>query len=236
MKKINKTETVKNYILSHIESGIYQVGQMIDSELVLADRLHVSRVTVRDAIRDLVEENILEKQHGRGTFVLKQPKFKGFQCGIGFSEEIKRNNMTPSAKHVEVVETVADEFVAESLQIPVHSPVWNVSRLRLADNLPVAVEHEFFSKAIVNDLTLEIAESSIYGYLQEHNIDFSYVDQTIDATSADEVLAGLLDVEVGTPLVRMYIVAHLKNGTPFNCGTTYYRTDHFKLAQTVYRK
>ncbi|MDD6466578.1 MAG: GntR family transcriptional regulator [Erysipelotrichaceae bacterium] len=236
MQKKSKTQTVKDYILSHIESGVYQVGQMIDSELVLADRLQVSRVTVRDAIRDLVEENILEKEHGRGTFVLKQPKFKGFRCGIGFTEEILRNQMHPSAKHVEVIETVADEEVAESLQIPVHSPVWNVSRLRLADDHPVAVEYEFFSKAIVPELTLEAAQSSIYRYIHQFGIDFSYVDQTIDAASANEILADLLEVEIGTPLVRMYIVAHLKNGTPFNCGTTYYRTDHFKLTQTVYQK
>lgn len=56
---------------------------MIDSEPQLVDKLGISRVTVREAIRELVEEKFLERQHGRGTFILEQPKFKEFQCGIG---------------------------------------------------------------------------------------------------------------------------------------------------------
>ena len=88
---MKKSQIVKEYILQNIANGIYPIGHMIESEITLSEKLHISRMTVRDAIRDLVEENILEKQHGRGTFVLKQPKFKGFQCGIGFSEEMKKH-------------------------------------------------------------------------------------------------------------------------------------------------
>ena len=233
---MKKSQIVKEYILQNIANGIYPIGHMIESEPVLSEKLHISRMTIREAIRDLVEENILEKQHGRGTFVLKQPKFKGFQCGIGFSEEMKRHGMIPSAKNVVLQEMQATEEIANDLHIDIHSPIWNIKRVRLANNQPIAYEDEYFSKVIVPNLTEEIANDSIYKYLSQQGIEFTYADQMLDAVLASEEIAQLLEVEVGTPLIRMYIIAHLKNGTPFNCGTTYYRTDSYQLSQTIFRK
>ena len=233
---MKKSQMVKEYILQNIASGVYPIGHMIDSEPVLSERLQVSRMTVREAIRDLVEENILEKQHGRGTFVLKQPRFKGFQCGIGFSEEMKRHGMVPSARDIQLIETTANEEIAQDLQITINAPVWNIKRVRLANDIPIAYEDEYFTKAIVTNLTVEIANHSIYEYLYQQGIEFTYVDQMLDAVLANKEISQRLEVPVGTPLIRMYIIAHLKNGTPFNCGTTYYRTDSFQLSQTVFRK
>ncbi len=233
--RYSKAQIVKNYILGNIENGIYRVGHAIESEPALVRKLGISRVTIREAIRELVEENILERQHGRGTFVLEQPLFKGFQCGLGFSDEMHRHGMTPSAKFVEVKQCNADKEVAKQLHIKEGSLVWNVKRLRLANDHPIAVENEYFALGIVPHLDEEIVSKSIYGYLDEQNIHLSYADQKFDAISADETLAKQLHVSIGEPLIRMYIIAYLKNGTPFNCGTTYYRTDIFKLAQTVYR-
>ena len=233
---MKKSQMVKEYILQNIASGIYPIGHMIESEPVLSEKLHISRMTIREAIRDLVEENILEKQHGRGTFVLKQPKFKGFQCGIGFTEEMKRHGMIPSASHISLIETIANEQIANDLHLEVNAPIWNIKRVRLANDLPIAYEDEYFAKSIVPNLTLEIANNSIYEYLKQQDIEFTYADQMLDAVLATEEIAQLLEVEVGTPLIRMYIIAHLKNGTPFNCGTTYYRTDNYQLSQTIFRK
>ena len=236
MTKISKTAEVKKYIIANIESGIYGIGQMIESELALSKKFGVSRLTVREALRDLVEGKVLQKQQGRGTFVLKQPQFKGFQCGIGFSAEMSRHNMIPSAKNVRVESAIASIQVQEELKLSEGSEIWFVSRLRLANHQPIAVEQEFFSKAIVPFLSTEIAKHSIYGYLQEQGISFSYVDQMIDAVAATEEIAKQLEVPIGEPLIQMYLVAYLENGTPFNCGTTYYRTDTYKLLQTVYQK
>ena len=233
---MKKSQIVKEYILQNIANGIYPIGHMIESEPVLSEKLHISRMTIREAIRDLVEENILEKQHGRGTFVLKQPKFKGFQCGIGFSEEMKRHGMNASASHITLEETIANEQICQDLHLQEHAPIWNVKRVRLANNVPIAYEDEYFAKNIVPNLTLDIVSNSIYDYLKQQGIEFTYVDQVLDAVLATEEIASLLEVPVKTPLIRMYIIAHLKNGTPFNCGTTYYRTDTYQLSQTIYRK
>ena len=233
---MKKSQIAKEYILQNIASGVYPIGHMIESEPVLSEKLKISRMTIREAIRDLVEENILEKQHGRGTFVLKQPKFKGFQCGIGFSEEMIRHGMTPSARNVILQETQATEDIANDLHIPVNAAIWNIKRVRLANDIPIAYEDEYFSKTIVPNLTEEIAYDSIYKYLSQQGIEFTYADQMLDAVLANDEIASLLEVPVGTPLIRMYIIAHLKNGTPFNCGTTYYRTDNYQLSQTIFRK
>jgi len=78
---------------------------------------------------------------------------------------------------------------------------------------------------------------SIYQYIRdEYGLEFSYADQKLDAVAAEKRVADALNVPIGQPLIRMYIIAYLKNGTPFNCGTTYYRTDNFTLIQTVFKK
>ncbi len=70
-----KYEIVKNYILSKIKAGIYQPHQIIESESELSNNLSVSRITVRRGIEELVNEKILSKKKGIGTFVNPIPKF-----------------------------------------------------------------------------------------------------------------------------------------------------------------
>ena len=222
MKK-SKTDAVRNFILKNINNGVYKEGQMVDSEPTLVKKLGVSRVTVREAIRGLVEENILQKQQGRGTFVIQQPLFDRFQSGIGFSKETIASNTVHSEKNVKVTSIVPSNKILADLHLPPNSEVWFVSRLRLVDDKPMAVEHEYFAKNIVLTLPRKNAESSIHDYLETQGISSSHVDQIIETVEADGNIAKQLEVEQKTPLARIYLIAYLKNGTPFNCGYTYYR-------------
>lgn len=237
MTKIRKHDIVKQYILKQIDSGFYRVGQNIESESDLTKKLEVSRMTVRKAIDDLVFDNILFRMHGKGTYVCERSKYTEFQCGIGFTEEVLKRNMKPSAKDITVSKVKADEEIAHDLQIAIDDDVWKVIRTRCADDVPLAYETEYYSAALVETLDEDIAASSIYKYLEVHqDLEFTYADQKIDAVIANHKLAEILGIQEGAPLIRMYIVAYLKNGTPFNCGTTYYRVDNFKLIQTIYKK
>lgn len=233
---ITKKDIVRNYIMGQINSNIYKPHEMIESENQLSSKIGVSRVTVRNAIEELVNERILIKHHGKGTYLNSFPSFSDFMNGIGFSHEVKRRNMIPSAKLLNLEITEPTLQLRKELKLSENEKVVRVERVRFADNIPVAYESASFPYSILGDINEGEASNSIYDYLEKKGYIFDYADQRVNATVADSSLSKLLDVPVGHPLIEMYVLAYTKEGLPFNAGTTYYQTNTFKLVQTVYKK
>ncbi len=232
----NKNELVKEYIKSNIRKQIYQVNQLIESESMLCEKLHVSRMTVRKALDELVLEGVIFKEKGRGSFIAGKPKYANFQCGVGFSQEAKRRGFTPSSKHVSLRLVHADVSVAASLSLSVGDLVWNVCRVRCIDDHPVIYVCEYYNYTQCSDLTLSIAQESIYQFLKKKDIVFAYVDQKIEAIPCPKTIADALEVQELQPVILMSLTAYMKNGIPFNCGYEYYNTKHLPLIQSVYNK
>ncbi|WP_017470861.1 GntR family transcriptional regulator [Amphibacillus jilinensis] len=233
--KVTKYEIVRNYILSQIKAGIYQPHQMIESEAELADHLAVSRITVRRGIEELVNEKILSKKKGVGTFVNPLPKFFGFKAGIGFSSEVRSRGMKPSTKLLKLEKVKANETQAKDMKIAVGEEMWLVERIRYADDVAVSYEIEYFDVQIVKELNIEICEKSIYEHLSKQGIEYEFVDQKISATLANSRMGDFLNVEEGSPLIDTKNIACLENGKPFNIGYALYQTESFYLVHTVYK-
>lgn len=233
--KLPKYEVVKQYILKQIESGIYQPHQIIESEFELAENLSVSRITVRRGIEELVNQKILSKKKGVGTFVNPIPKFFGFKAGIGFSSEVKSMGMEPSTKLLKLEKVKADEKLAKDMRVLVGDKLWLVERIRYADEVPISYELEYFDAALIPKLTVDICESSIYGYLNTKGIEYEFVDQKISAVISDEVTSNYLNISIDSPLIDTKIIACLENGKPFNVGYALYQTESFYLMHTIYK-
>lgn len=233
---ITKKEIVKNYILGNISSGVYQPHEMIESENTLASMLNISRVTVRVAIDELVNERILIKHHGKGTFLNTFPNFSDFMNGIGFSYEVKRRNMIPSASLLSFEKTNPSIQIKKSLGLNNDQEIVRIKRIRYADDVPVAYEDASFPYNIIGDISEESASGSIYEFLATKGYAFDYADQRINAVSATKDLAKMLDIPEGSPLIEMFVVAYTKQGVPFNAGITYYQTNTFSLVHTIFKK
>lgn len=232
----NKKDMVKKYIQDKLYKKIYSAGQMIESETELCNHLQVSRMTVRKALDELAAEGIIFKEKGRGTFVARKPKYAEFRCGIGFSEEAARRGMVPSTKHATLELIKADEVIAQKLNIKLHDLVWKVTRIRCTDDIPVIYVCEYYIYQQCEDLTIEIVEHSIYHHLEQKGISFAFIDQKMEAVLCPDVIAQMLDISPGHPMILMSLISYMKNGVPFNCGYEYYRTDKFTLVQSVYNR
>ena len=233
--KLPKYEVVKQYILKQIESGIYQPHQIIESESELAENLSVSRITVRRGIEELVNQKILSKKKGIGTFVNPIPKFFGFKAGIGFSSEVKSMGMEPSTKLLKLEKIKADEKLAKDMRVLVGDELWLVERIRYANEVPISYELEYFDATLIPELTVDICENSIYGYLKTKGIEYEFVDQKISAVISDEMTSNYLNINIASPLIDTKIIACLENGKPFNVGYALYQTDSFYLMHTIYK-
>lgn len=232
----SKNEIVKQYILKKIEDRIYVEGSMIASELQLCKQLQVSRMTVRKALDELVQDGIIYKEKGRGSFVAKKPKYAQFRCGVGFSQEAHKRGMVPSSKDAALELCEADETLAKHLHIQIGDKLWKVTRVRCADDIPVTYVEEYYLYSLCPDLTLDILHHSIYDHLESKGITYACLDQSLEAVLCDETIALKLGVKKGHPLIRMSIIVYMKNGVAYNCGTEYYRTDKFTLIQSIYHK
>lgn len=236
LKNISKSEYVKEYILNKIDSNFYREGQMIESENKLSELLNVSRVTIRNALQDLVTAEILYKEKGRGTFVSIRPKYSEFQWGVGFSEELRKRGFVPSTKEATLELVKASTKIAEAMKVNVGDKVWKITRVRCGDHLPIFYAEEYYNYDQCQQLDLKIVNDSIYNYLKTKGIVLSFVDQKIEAVNANKKIAQKLDIQEGMALIKMDIIAYMKNGLPFNCGIQYYRTDQYKLVQSIYAK
>lgn len=232
----NKNDIVINYILERIQKKIYSPGQLIESETELCNKLNISRMTVRKALDILVNDGVIYKEKGRGTFVSKRPKYAEFQCGVGFSEEAKKRGMIPSTKEATLILTTADKMIAKKLDINIGDKVWKVNRVRCTDGIPVVYVCEYYIYAQCEDLNEEIINDSIYQYLEKKGIAFAFADQKMEAVKCPAIIARSLEIKPDHPVILMSLIAYMRNGIPFNCGYEYYRTDKFTLVQSVYKK
>lgn len=231
----NKNDIIKEDILNQIVTGALSPGQAIDTDAVLSKRYDASRMTVRKAVDELVLEGHLTRIYKKGAFVSRRSRYAGFRFGVGYSEEIRKRGLTPSSAGVVLRLEAPSDREIHDLQLLPTSKVWHVNRVRLAEGQPVAYEDSFFPYPLVEELTEEDGYSSIEDKIsREYGYSINSADQWIDAVVADEELARLLQVSVGTPLVRTYSISYLPNGTPINSGTCIYRTDSYKLIQSVH--
>lgn len=231
-----KHEEIKEYLLNKINNKEILPFEAIESENELSKRFSVSRMTTRKVLDELVVMGILHREHGRGTFVSDRPKFKDLQSFSCFTEEANSKGLKVTTKVVHFHNDFATPLVASKLGITTSKKIWYTQRIRIIENKPYAYQDSAFLASIFGDCTKEILEGSIYYHL-EHNqgVIFSFADQVIEACVADEKLAELLEVKIGDPLLKITLVSHLKDGKAFEYGSTYYRSDRFKMTQSSYR-
>lgn len=231
----NKNDIIKEDILNQILTGALAPGQAIDTDAVLSKRYDASRMTVRKAIDELVLEGHLTRIYKKGAFVSRRSRYEGFRFGVGYSEEMRKRGLRPSSADVRIQLETPGEREFHDLQLLPACKVWHVNRVRFANGSPIAYEDSYFPYPLVEELTEADGYKSIEEKIREvYGYSIQSADQWIDAVLADEKLAVLLEVPVGTPLVRTYSVSYLPNGTPINSGTCVYRTDNYKLIQSVH--
>ncbi|WP_173917573.1 UTRA domain-containing protein [Halobacillus sp. Marseille-Q1614] len=153
-----------------IERNVFEYQQLIPSENTLVKEYNCSRNTIRRAIAELVSKGYLQTKHGKGVRVIYQD-FKQNEYMFGETETFKEFAQRNDKKHrTEVVlyeEVTADEQIQEITSMPIGTKLYHLQRVRYLDGNPVIMDHNYFRADVVKGLTVEIAEDSIYEYLEK---------------------------------------------------------------------
>jgi GntR family transcriptional regulator len=204
-----------------------EVGAPMSSERDLAEEFGVARMTVRQAIDALAAEGLLERVHGRGTFVAR-PKVDLQVRLSSYTEEMRRRGMEPSSRVLVARTEPAATEVALSLEVEPGSAVAYLHRLRLADGEPMALEHVWLPADLLPHLVDGEVPASLYDELARHGLMPDWGEDQVDGSTADEDEAGLLRIAVGAPVLRIRRRAFAGKRTVESSSATY-RADRYTL-------
>lgn len=221
---------LEEQIKKKIESGEYKPGEAIPSEREFAEELGISRMTVRQAITNLVNEQYLYRIKGKGTFIAEQKLEQKLTGLTSFTEDMLARGLTPSNSiiHFEIIP--AKESLAKELEIPEYSPIYEIKRVRLAEGVPMALEKTYISANLVKGLTEKIVQASLYQYIEkELNLKIGKARQIMEASIANDEEIKLLEIDKHSPILLMKRVTHLENGKPFEIVKSSYRADRYKF-------
>lgn len=206
---------VKRRIAEALRDGRWRHGQAIPSEPQLAHRFGVSIGTVRRAVGELVAENILDRQQGRGTFVVSHTRDYMLNVFFPIADRSGRKEF-PQSEVLEFSRGRADASAAERLGIARGSPVFRiVSRLSL-QGAPVILDELRLPAALFADLNAQIfgeRDTSLYGLFQgRYGITVVRTVETIEAAIADERTRALLNLSTAAAVLRVVRTAYTYRG------------------------
>ena len=188
-------------LLTALASERLSPGAAIPSERELMATYAVSRATVRRSIESLVGDGLLERVHGKGTFVAR-PRLESRPHLLSFTEDMRRRGLTPSTRllALEVARPPAD--VATALGLRRGSRAWRLERVRLADGRALALQEGWYPRAPLPDLDRRDLSGSLYElFARDYGLVIASAAQTLWGESADGPTARLLDAELHTPLL-----------------------------------
>ncbi|WP_408006939.1 GntR family transcriptional regulator [Pseudalkalibacillus sp. A8] len=227
---------LEEHIKSLIEKGELKPEDSLPSEREYAEKYDISRMTVRQAINNLVKEGYLYRRKGKGSFVSEQ-KIEQKLIGLtSFTEDMRARGMEPSSRllHFEIIP--ANIQVAKQLGIKEYAPVYEIRRIRLADNVPMALETNYISANLIKGLTEEIVSQSLYQYIEEkQQLTIDYSTQIIESSIAGQKESDALAIEKGAPILFIRRNTYLKNGVPFEMVKSAYRADRYKFTINIKR-
>ncbi|MFB5674206.1 UTRA domain-containing protein [Paenibacillus terreus] len=215
---------LKQIIKEDISRGVYKAGQKLPPEAEIGKTYGVSRITVRRAITDLVEEGILHSQQGKGSYV-RELKEKRELISVGsFSDITTTSGKTPSSQILSNIVIEADEKLADTFKIRENDPVLKLHRLLFIDNQPFIIETSYFPLGILPDLEKHIGESpSTYQILKNrYAIEPTYSEKTLEMILSTEYESNLFHCDRGTSLYLLDKISYDQEDRPIHYSQSIY--------------
>ncbi|WP_125612153.1 GntR family transcriptional regulator [Specibacter cremeus] len=212
-----------------------QPGAQLPSERDLSERFGVARMTIRHAIDSLVEEGVLDRVVGLGTYVSK-PKFDLQVRLTSYSEEMQRRGMTPAAQVLSFEQIPATARLARELKLDEGQAVIRFRRLLLADEEPMSVDENFIPAWRVPGILDLGPPTSLYNLLSEkYGLVIEWGEDTIEANAATPSIARLLKIDMGAPVLRLERRAYVAREVAVDYSVSFYRADRYKLRVPLQR-
>lgn len=226
---------LKNALTADVASGRYQPHQRLPSERELSIRFQVSRMTVRQALLALARDGLIYSRAGRGTFVAEPKIDQQLRTLTGFTQDVRSRGGKPTTCVLEAKVVAATPEVSAALRILPKTETIMLSRLRLADGEPLAIETAHLPLArFPGLLTHNFEVESLYDVLEnKYDVKLTQAEQTIEAAIADPHESELLELPRRAAVLSIRRLTLTDAGAPVEYVCSVYRGDRYKFHSTL---
>jgi GntR family transcriptional regulator len=228
---ILKRERVRDHLLEMIET--HPPGAPLPAERILCQRLSVSRPTLRSAVDELVNNGMLVRQHGRGTFVAPA-KITQELVSDERAMVLPQAAGTWTSRVLEFATIAAGARVGRRLRISPAAEIFYVARQRFVDGSPMAIEYLHLPVAVAPRLSLADLESGdLYERLREHGVAVHDAIQSVEPTVTNDAESELLGVPVLSPALLFERFTNDDTGRPVEYVHSLYRGDRYRIVSRL---
>ena len=224
-------------LLDKLNDGEFGAGERFPSEYELVKQYGVSRGTVLQAIKLLIQKGYLVREQGKGTFVSHKTIHQDPESLMGFTELMRKHNMRPSGRVFTNEVIPAPQSIRQIMELEEARQVVHLIRVRYGDEEPLIIEQSYFNYDCFEPLLEEnLEDSSIYELLYKktsHRL--GEARQTIEATTVGPFEQQHLNLATGTPLLVIKRLIKLLDGTIFQYSEDIYRSDRISFSTVTHK-
>jgi GntR family mannosyl-D-glycerate transport/metabolism transcriptional repressor len=228
---------IADTLRERVQRGELKPGDALPTESALQEEFAVSRVTVRQALKQLTQEAIIESIQGSGSYVkAERVNYDIYQLTSFYEKLADRNVETHS--DVKVFEAIdACQKLADTLQVAEGEKIWHVKRVRFIQQKPVTLEETWMPLSLFPDLTWQVMENSKYHFIEQIKkmvIDRS--EQEIVPIMPSEEAVALLGLDPNQPILEKISRGFLSDGRVFEYSRNAFKSDDYKFTLVAKRR
>jgi GntR family transcriptional regulator len=229
-------ESVRAELRSAIVEGEFAVGVKLPNEERLCDRFGVSRVTIREAVRGLIEDGYVVRRQGSGTYVTRRPLLRNsLDVNFSYTEYLESAGVKPATKLLAAERKQADTELANDLALTAGADVVEIRRIRTADGRPAIYSIDFLSAEFADpEADRDALGKSLYRLLTSVGHAVRHGEAVLIPATADATLARILDVPLRTSLQHVRQIDYDADGRPVMVSREWHVPSVIELA--VYRR
>jgi DNA-binding GntR family transcriptional regulator len=223
---------IAQLLQADIDSSAIPAGSRLENEVELSERLGVSRPTIRQAIRVLVDQGLLVRRRGIGTIVVRRFVKRPIAL-TSLYDDLSAAGRMPATRVLSMKVRPCPDEVAGRLSLTLDTPVVIIERLRFADGEPIALMHNYLPSDLLSLDTDELASSGLYELLRARGISPVVAEQSIGSRVATAREAKLLEVPARSAVLTMTRVAFADSGRPIEYGSHLYPGSRYILHMSL---
>ena len=235
---MKKYEQIFKLLKQDILNETYQIDDYLPSEHELVQTYKVSRDTIRQSLDLLQKAELIQKIRGQGSKVIKQAQIDFPVSNLtSYQELVQQHGINSKTNLIQLEKITVDKKLSNLTGFPEYRLVWRIVRQRVVDEVASVLDIDYLDKTLVPSLTREIAEQSIYAYLEEElglRIAYAQKEITIDpATNRDQIL---MDIGTDQHVVSVKSKVYLADGQQFQFTDSRHKLEKFRFIDFAKRQ